>query len=99
MGRDGMVRVLAILSLSGLSYGHAATVHDWTVDLLDALPDDGQRYEIIDGELFVTPGPGEPHQDIMGELNARLREYLRGRGVGKSPFVLDLPEFFAEAFE
>ncbi|MEO5818263.1 MAG: Uma2 family endonuclease [Gemmatimonadaceae bacterium] len=52
--------------------------------MLDALPDDGQRYEIIDGELFVTPVPGEPHQDVAGELYARLRDYLRGHGVGKA---------------
>ena len=64
--------------------GMPATVNDWTVDMLDALPEDGQRYEIIDGELFVTPGPGEPHQDIVGELHARLREYLKGRGIGKA---------------
>jgi Uma2 family endonuclease len=63
--------------------GMPATKTDWTVDMLDALPDDGQRYEIIDGELFVTPGPGEPHQDIVGELHARLREYLMGHGIGK----------------
>ncbi len=29
--------------------------HDWTVAERDALPDDGNRYEVIDGELFVTP--------------------------------------------
>ena len=51
--------------------------------MLDALPDDGQRYEIIDGELFVTPAPGEFHQDVAGELYALLREYLKGHGVGK----------------
>jgi Uma2 family endonuclease len=60
-----------------------ATAREWTVEMLDALPDDGQRYEIIDGELFVTPAPGEPHQLIAGELYARLREYLRGHRVGK----------------
>ena len=43
--------------------GMPATISEWTVAMLDALPDDGQRYEIIDGELFVTPGPGEFHQD------------------------------------
>jgi Uma2 family endonuclease len=64
--------------------GMPATITDWTVDMLDALPDDGQRYEIIDGELFVTPGPGEKHQDIVGELHARLREYLKGHRVGKA---------------
>ena len=63
--------------------GMPATHAAWTVDMVDALPDDGQRYELIDGELFVTPAPAEPHQLIVGELHARLREYLRGSGVGK----------------
>ena len=59
-----------------------ATHTDWTVDMIDALPDDGQRYEIIDGELFVTPAPSFPHQYIVGELYARLLEYFRGSSVG-----------------
>jgi Uma2 family endonuclease len=59
-----------------------ATRTEWTVDMLDALPDDGQRYEIIDGELFVTPAPSDLHQYVVGELYARLLEYLRGSGVG-----------------
>ncbi len=29
----------------------------WTVEMVRALPDDGNRYEVIDGELFVTPAP------------------------------------------
>lgn len=57
---------------------------DWTVDMLDALPDDGQRYEIIDGELFVTPSPGEGHQDVVGLLYARLLDYLARSDVGKA---------------
>ena len=57
---------------------------DWTVDMLDALPDDGQRYEIIDGELFVTPSPGEGHQDVVGALYARLLGYLGGSDIGKA---------------
>jgi Uma2 family endonuclease len=51
----------------------------WTVDMLDALPDDGKRYEIIDGELFVTPAPGYPHQRALRELFRRLDPYLHGR--------------------
>jgi hypothetical protein len=39
-----------------------ATQTEWTVEMLDALPDDGQRYEVIDGELHVTPAPRELHQ-------------------------------------
>jgi Uma2 family endonuclease len=54
----------------------------WTIDMLDALPDDGQRYEIIDGELFVTPSPNPPHQIIAGAIYAELRSYLRGSTVG-----------------
>ncbi len=64
--------------------GMPAITPEWTVDMLDALPDDGQRYEIIDGVLFVTPGPGEMHQDVVGELHALLRDYLMGRDVGKA---------------
>ena len=48
-----------------------------TVDMLDALPEDGQRYELIDGELFVTPAPSDVHQFVVGALYARLRQYLR----------------------
>ena len=59
---------------------------DWTVELLDALPDDGQRYEIIDGELFVTPAPGYPHQFVLGELHARMHAYLHGHSVGRVLF-------------
>ena len=59
---------------------------DWTVQMLDALPDDGQRYEIIDGELIVTPAPADLHQLVLGELHARVHAYLRGTLVGKVLF-------------
>ena len=64
--------------------GMPATIRNWTVDMLDALPSDEQRYKIIDGELFVTPRPVEFHQDIAGELHMLLRDYLKGHGVGKA---------------
>ena len=51
----------------------------WTVEMLEALPDDGNRYEIIDGELFVTPAPGYPHQRALRELVFRLHAYLERR--------------------
>jgi len=51
--------------------------------MVDALEDDGQRYELIDGELFVTPSPVDLHQLVVGELYGRLREYLRAHRVGK----------------
>lgn len=60
-----------------------ATHSDWTVDMLDALPDDGNRYEIIDGRLFVTPAPSDVHQLVVGAMHGRLREYLRPTSVGR----------------
>jgi Uma2 family endonuclease len=40
---------------------------------LDAMPDDGHRYELIDGSLIVTPTPGHLHQRAVLELAIRLR--------------------------
>jgi Uma2 family endonuclease len=40
---------------------------------LDAMPDDGRRYELIDGSLVVTPAPSWPHQCAVGELYLLLR--------------------------
>ncbi|HEU4630092.1 MAG TPA: hypothetical protein VFS08_10095 [Gemmatimonadaceae bacterium] len=37
----------------------------WTPEMVRALPDDGNRYELIDGMLLVTPSPILPHQRAM----------------------------------
>jgi Uma2 family endonuclease len=55
----------------------------WTVEMLDALPDDGNRYEIIDGELFVTPAPSDVHQRVVLVLASRLEGYLRPTPIGR----------------
>jgi Uma2 family endonuclease len=39
---------------------------------LDAMPDDGNRYELVDGQLIVTPAPGADHQDYVGGILALL---------------------------
>lgn len=43
---------------------------------LDAVPDDGHRYELIDGVLVVTPAPTWRHQQVVGELFALLRRAI-----------------------
>jgi len=53
-----------------------------TYDDLLALPDDGLRHELIDGEHFVSPSPGSAHQLIIGNLHVLLREYLRAHSLG-----------------
>jgi Uma2 family endonuclease len=59
----------------------------WTVDDLEDLPDDGNRYEIIDGELFVTPAPSLNHQEAVSRLYRMLAAYLDAHpGIGHAYF-------------
>ncbi len=55
---------------------------EWTVERALALPDDGARHEVLDGELFVTPAPSLRHQEVVGALNPLLRAYVRAHGLG-----------------
>lgn len=41
---------------------------------LDDLPDDGRYHELLDGVVVVSPAPGHPHQRMVAELYAALRE-------------------------
>ena len=61
--------------------GMPLTTTGWTVEMVQALPDDGNRYEVIDGELFVTPAPAWPHQTAVVELCLQLGSYLREHRV------------------
>ena len=50
-----------------------ATHSEWTVDMVDALPDDGNRYELIDGRLYVTPAPSDVHQLVIGAFRVAFQ--------------------------
>ncbi len=54
----------------------------WTRADLDRLPDDGNRYEVIDGALLVTPPPSDVHEEIVAWLNARLVPYVARENLG-----------------
>ena len=54
----------------------------WTRELWEQLPDDGNRYEIIDGVLYVSTAPSAYHQWILQELLAELRQQLVLPGIG-----------------
>ena len=49
----------------------------YTLQDLESFPDDGNRYELVDGLLLVTPGPAPPHEVVVSELFGRLDAYLR----------------------
>jgi Uma2 family endonuclease len=59
----------------------------WTIRDLDVMPDDGgwKRYEIIDGELYVTRAPHIRHQDAGGNIHVELAIWSRQTQLGK-PF-------------
>lgn len=59
----------------------AALTPDWTVEMVHALPDDGKRYEVVDGELLVTPAPFAPHQNAVLELAVLLKAYAESVGL------------------
>jgi Uma2 family endonuclease len=61
---------------------------DWTVADLAELPDDGNRYEVLDGDLYVTPAPSLHHQAAVFLLARLLADYLEGEGIG---FVVIAP--------
>ena len=59
----------------------------WTAADLREIPDDRNRYEIIDGELFVTPSPSWGHQDLSACLFLAIRPYLEAHRLGKVIFA------------
>ena len=64
---------------------HAPDV-DWTVERALALPEDGNRYEVLDGELFVTPAPSWGHQSVLGMLFRQLSAYGDEHRIGWTRF-------------
>jgi len=59
------------------------TIH-WTSQDLDILPDDGQRYEIIDGELYVSKQPHKHHQLVCGRIWILLQNWSLQTGAGEA---------------
>jgi hypothetical protein len=68
------------------------------------LPDDGRRYEILDGELAVGPSPTSAHQMVSQSLELALLTWVRARGLGRiwqapldvilEPSVIVQPDIF-----
>jgi Uma2 family endonuclease len=54
-----------------------------TVDDLDAMPEDGNRYEVIEGELFVSCAPGLSHQRVFGNIFKAFVNYLESNQLGE----------------
>lgn len=55
----------------------------WTLDELHRLPDDGNKYEIVQGVLFVTPPPSVGHEEIAALLGRILDRYVETHRLGR----------------
>jgi len=83
--------------------GMAAPIYH-SAEMVRALPDDGNRYETVHGELLVTPAPRLWHQEVAGRLFVSLHGYLQLHRFGHAfqspadiswgPEVLVQPDVF-----
>ncbi|MBA3895338.1 MAG: Uma2 family endonuclease [Gemmatimonadales bacterium] len=65
----------------------AAPVY-YTAEMVRAMPDDGNRYEVVYGELLVTPAPRPWHQVVVQRLILALGKYVEREPIG---IVLSAP--------
>lgn len=69
------------------------TQGNWTYAFYATLPDDGRRYEIIDGVLYMAPAPSDDHQNAVGRFLYYLMTYVDFAGLGVvriSPYDVEL---------
>ncbi len=88
--------------------GMAAPIY-YTADMVRALPNDGNRYEVVYGELLVTPAPRPWHGIIQSRLLVAIATYLGRQPVGEvfgsradiswGPDVLVSPDVFVVTIE
>lgn len=60
----------------------ATQLKRWTLEEVHSLPDDGNKYELVRGDLFVTPPPNEDHETILSRLTRVLDPYVAAHGLG-----------------
>ena len=58
------------------------SVRGWTYEEFARLPDDGNRYEVIGGDLYVTPAPGTIHQKVSIRLAHLFEGFCEANGAG-----------------
>jgi len=61
--------------------GMAAPIY-YTAEMVRTLPEDGRRYEVVHGELLVTPAPRLWHQELSSRLHVALGAYLTRERAG-----------------
>ena len=73
----------------------ATLVPRYTAAEIRGFPDDGLRYEVVRGALFVSPAPGTRHQRMVVELVRRFQDYLEIHALGEAlpaPYEVEFTE-------
>ena len=60
----------------------ATRTKQWTLEEVHSLPDDGNKYELVRGELFVTPPPNDDHETILARLTRILDPFVAANDLG-----------------
>src|SRR4051794_34905937 len=55
----------------------------WTYKDYAAIPEDGHRYEVVNGVLYMSPSPNVWHQNIVFEIATHLRNTVQTSGLGR----------------
>jgi len=71
--------------------GMAISVPRYTVEDLERFPEDGNRYELLDGMLLVTPAPNPSHQVVASRIKTRLSIALGDKAHVVGPGAIVLP--------
>ena len=87
--------------------GMPQTAEIWTAEQIRALPDDGLRHEVVDGEHLVSPSPRLLHQRAVFLIEVPLWNYVTAHGLGEcfhspadvelDPHTLLQPDVFVTA--
>jgi Uma2 family endonuclease len=63
---------------------HQMPRQEWNADMVRSLPDDGSRYELIDGALLVSPAPTWRHQRAVRALLIAIQSYCEQHHLGEA---------------
>lgn len=67
-------------------------IESYTTDYIYSLPD-GERADLIDGQIYYIAPPSRRHQYILLELAGNIREYIKSRGGSCKPFIAPFAVF------
>ena len=65
---------------------------EYTTDFIYSLPD-GERAELIDGQIYYMAPPNRRHQEIIGEIFANIHNHIKSKGGTCKPYIAPFAVF------